>query len=153
MPMQKFLMKFALCPKHTDPNAVDNGHHQVLLARVMHGKFFIQQEEMPGFDLAQSHMWLHQAGLRRKTEASLCAAQDQAMAINYIFHEIYKQAVKPLCCLCGKHNKAISHIASSCDMLHDTKMKAELWCPTGANTNPTRLLPSVLVRDVFRCTT
>eukprot|EP00957_Ditylum_brightwellii_P099050 7544667-Ditylum_brightwellii.AAC.1 len=119
--MQKFLMKFALRPKHTYPNAVDNGHHQALLARPMHGKFFAQQEEVPGVDLAQLHMWLRWAGLCRETEAALCAAQDQAMATNYICHEIYKQVVNPLCRLCGKHNKTISNIASRCDMLCSTK--------------------------------
>eukprot|EP00957_Ditylum_brightwellii_P048736 3697702-Ditylum_brightwellii.AAC.1 len=56
-------MKFALHPKHTDPNAVDNGHHQVLLTKPMPGKFFVQQGGVPGVDLAQSHMWLCQAGL------------------------------------------------------------------------------------------
>eukprot|EP00957_Ditylum_brightwellii_P166125 12647553-Ditylum_brightwellii.AAC.1 len=54
----KSLMKFALCPKHTDPNAMYNEHHQALLAWSMRGKFFIQQEEVPGVDLAQSHIWL-----------------------------------------------------------------------------------------------
>eukprot|EP00957_Ditylum_brightwellii_P137624 10492077-Ditylum_brightwellii.AAC.1 len=47
-PTQRFLMTFASRPKHTDCNAVDNGHHQTLLARLMHGKFFVQQEEVPG---------------------------------------------------------------------------------------------------------
>eukprot|EP00957_Ditylum_brightwellii_P153400 11675632-Ditylum_brightwellii.AAC.1 len=87
----------------------------------MHGTFFIQQKEVPGIDLDQSHMWLRQAGLRGEAEAALCAAQDQAMATNFVCHKIYKQAVNPLCRLCGKHNKTISHIASGCDMLHGTK--------------------------------
>eukprot|EP00957_Ditylum_brightwellii_P097675 7439843-Ditylum_brightwellii.AAC.1 len=41
-PMQKFLMKFILCPKHTDPNAVDNAHHNALLAKPMHSIFLAQ---------------------------------------------------------------------------------------------------------------
>eukprot|EP00957_Ditylum_brightwellii_P122840 9367115-Ditylum_brightwellii.AAC.1 len=76
-------MKFALCPKHTDPNAIDNDHHNALLVKPMHGKFFTQQKEVPGVDLDQSHMRLRQAGLRGETEAALCAAQDQAMATNF----------------------------------------------------------------------
>eukprot|EP00957_Ditylum_brightwellii_P058571 4441244-Ditylum_brightwellii.AAC.1 len=69
-------MKFALCPKHTDPNAVGNDHHQALLAKLMHGTFFVQQGEVPGVDLNLSHMWLRQVGLHGETEAALCAAQD-----------------------------------------------------------------------------
>eukprot|EP00957_Ditylum_brightwellii_P085102 6470310-Ditylum_brightwellii.AAC.1 len=87
----------------------------------MHGKFFTQQKEVLGVDLDQSHLWLHQAGLRGETEAVLCAAQDQAMATNFVCHEIYKQAVNPLCRLCGKHNKTIAYIASGCNMLRGTK--------------------------------
>eukprot|EP00957_Ditylum_brightwellii_P083627 6356961-Ditylum_brightwellii.AAC.1 len=82
-PTQKFLMKFASRPKHIDPNAVDNAHHNALLAKLMHGNFFAQQKEVPGVDLDQSHMWLRRAGLRGETEAALCTAQDQAMATNF----------------------------------------------------------------------
>eukprot|EP00957_Ditylum_brightwellii_P174871 13315117-Ditylum_brightwellii.AAC.1 len=104
-------MKFASLPKHTDPKAVDNAHHNALLAKLMYGKFFTQQKEVPGVDLDQSHMWLCQAGLRGKTEAALCTAQDQAMATNFVRHKIYKKA----------HKKTIPHIASGCDMLRGTK--------------------------------
>eukprot|EP00957_Ditylum_brightwellii_P078260 5950370-Ditylum_brightwellii.AAC.1 len=89
---QKFLMKFASRPKHTDPNVVGNAHHQALIATPMHGKFFVKQWEVLGVDLDQSHMWLCQADLCGEAEAALCAAQDQAMATNFICHKIYKQA-------------------------------------------------------------
>eukprot|EP00957_Ditylum_brightwellii_P080483 6121993-Ditylum_brightwellii.AAC.1 len=105
----------------TDPNTLDNDNHQDLLAQLMHGKFFVQQEEVPGVDLVQLHMWLCRAGLHGETEAALRAAQDQAMATNYVHHEIYKQVVNLLCCLCGKYNETTPHTASGCDMLRGTK--------------------------------
>eukprot|EP00957_Ditylum_brightwellii_P115360 8797345-Ditylum_brightwellii.AAC.1 len=43
------------------------------------------------------------------------------MATNFVCHEIYKQAVNPLCRLCGKHNETIPYIASGCNMLRGTK--------------------------------
>eukprot|EP00957_Ditylum_brightwellii_P135910 10366441-Ditylum_brightwellii.AAC.1 len=42
------------------------------------------------------------------------------MVMNYIRKEIFKQAVDPLCCLCCKENKMISHIVSGCEMLAGT---------------------------------
>eukprot|EP00957_Ditylum_brightwellii_P045012 3414476-Ditylum_brightwellii.AAC.1 len=63
MSTQKFLMKFASRPNHTDPNVVHNAHHQALIAKPMHGKFFVQQREVLGVDLDQSNMWLRQVGL------------------------------------------------------------------------------------------
>eukprot|EP00957_Ditylum_brightwellii_P043709 3313901-Ditylum_brightwellii.AAC.1 len=118
---QKFLMKVASHPKHTDHSAVDNAHHNALLAKPMHGNFFAQQKEVLGVDLDQSHMWLRQAGLRGETEVALCSAQDQVMATNFVCHKIYKQAVNLLCRLCGKHNKTIPHNSRGCDMLRSTK--------------------------------
>eukprot|EP00957_Ditylum_brightwellii_P196482 14970798-Ditylum_brightwellii.AAC.1 len=47
-PTQKFLMKFTSRPKHTNPNVVDNTHHQALITKPMYGKFFVQQREVPG---------------------------------------------------------------------------------------------------------
>eukprot|EP00957_Ditylum_brightwellii_P052091 3950736-Ditylum_brightwellii.AAC.2 len=43
------------------------------------------------------------------------------MATNLIRHTIYKQAVNPICQLCGKYEETIGHIASGCGMLHSTK--------------------------------
>eukprot|EP00957_Ditylum_brightwellii_P200189 15260405-Ditylum_brightwellii.AAC.2 len=81
-------MKFAFQPKHTNSTMIDDHHHKVLLAKPMHGKFFTQQEEVLGVDITQSHMWLQQSGLCCKTEADICAAQNQAMATNFIHHSI-----------------------------------------------------------------
>eukprot|EP00957_Ditylum_brightwellii_P036437 2759212-Ditylum_brightwellii.AAC.1 len=43
------------------------------------------------------------------------------MDANLICHSMYKQAVNPLCQICGKYNETIAHIASGCNMLHGTK--------------------------------
>eukprot|EP00957_Ditylum_brightwellii_P049022 3719581-Ditylum_brightwellii.AAC.1 len=71
------------------------------------------------------------------------------MATNFVRHEIYKQAVNPLRRLCGKHNETIAHIASRCDMLRGTKMKADQLCPTGSNTRQKKHHPSALAQDAL----
>eukprot|EP00957_Ditylum_brightwellii_P065961 5002415-Ditylum_brightwellii.AAC.1 len=43
------------------------------------------------------------------------------MVTNHIQKEIFKQDVYPLCRLCRKENKTISHIVSWCEMLVGTK--------------------------------
>eukprot|EP00957_Ditylum_brightwellii_P101499 7734667-Ditylum_brightwellii.AAC.1 len=71
------------------------------------------------------------------------------MATNFVCHEIYKQAVNPLCHLCGKHNETIAHIASRCDMLRGTKMKDDWLSPNGSNTRQKKHPPSALARDAL----
>eukprot|EP00957_Ditylum_brightwellii_P073929 5618008-Ditylum_brightwellii.AAC.1 len=120
-PTQSFLMKCSSRQKYTSPSNMNNKHHNAILAKLMHGKLFVQQRDVPQVDLEQSHHWLQHASLRCETEVAICATQDQSMATNYICHTIYKQAINHLCQLCRKYNETILHITSGCDMLHSTK--------------------------------
>eukprot|EP00957_Ditylum_brightwellii_P034430 2611720-Ditylum_brightwellii.AAC.1 len=110
-------MKFATKPKCVSPTILDDRQQSALLTKPMHDKFFMQRKEVLQVDLNQSRQWLRHENLRYKTEAAICAAQDQAMATNYICSTIYKQAVNLLCHICGKWKEIISHIVSGCDTL------------------------------------
>jgi hypothetical protein len=120
-PTQKFLMKYAAAPKFMTPDMTDDNHQKGLNEKPLHGKFFCQQAEIPQVDIEQSHLWLRQAQIRPETKAAICAAQEQTMVTNHIRKEIFKQVDDPLCCLCSKENKTISHIVSGCKMLAGTK--------------------------------
>eukprot|EP00957_Ditylum_brightwellii_P144721 11024557-Ditylum_brightwellii.AAC.1 len=98
----------------------DNNYHQCLNAKPLHGKFFKQQEEIPQIDLDKLHQWLWHAHLHPETEATICAAQEQTMATNYIRKMLFKQNVNQICRLCCKANKTISHIVRGCKLLAGT---------------------------------
>ena len=49
----------------------------------------------------------------------LCAAQEQAIRVNYVKHKIDKTAESPLCRMCDKKSEAISHILSECEKLQE----------------------------------
>eukprot|EP00957_Ditylum_brightwellii_P013626 1027858-Ditylum_brightwellii.AAC.1 len=91
--------------------------------------------------MEQSHIWLHRAQLRPETEEAICAAQEQTMVTNYIWKEIFKQAVDPLCRLCRKENKTISHIVSGCEMLADYNI------PVNPNWRKHKPKPAVLISN------
>eukprot|EP00957_Ditylum_brightwellii_P200072 15251978-Ditylum_brightwellii.AAC.1 len=95
-PTQKFLMKFVSAPKCTTPDLTDEKHAQELCAKPLHSKFFRKQAAILLVDLEGSHCWLRRMQLQCKTEAFICAVQEQTVVINYTRKEIFKQNVNPL---------------------------------------------------------
>jgi hypothetical protein len=161
-PTQKFLLKFASLPKYTSSETVVNTHHNGLCNKPLHGKFFVQQADIPQVDLTLSHQWLQRAHLRAETEAAICAAQEQALATNYIRKNIFKQDVNPICRLCCKENETISHIVSGCEALAGTKYterhnqicKYLHWCmmqdnrlPVNPNWHAHKPSPAICMTD------
>ena len=61
--------------------------------------------------------WLRQRTLRKETEGTIMAAQDQALPTNGMKANIQSQNCIPLYRMCGKENETVSHIISSCEKL------------------------------------
>ena len=80
----------------------------------MYGQFV---REMPETDEKETWYWLRKADLKVETEAMLCAAQKQAIRTNYVKHKIDKTVQSPLCRMCDKKCKTMSHIVSECGKL------------------------------------
>ena len=69
----------------------------------MHGQY---TREMPDkVDKDKYWQWLSKSNLKIRTEALLCAAQEQAIRTNYIKHHIDKTSESTLCRLRGKKVK------------------------------------------------
>ena len=99
----------------------------------MHGQFV---REMPRkVDRIKSWEWLSRSDSKVGTEALLCAAQEQAIRINYVKHYIDKISDSPLCRMCGKRGESIQHIFAECEKLaqrdykrrHDNVAKKVHW--------------------------
>ena len=88
------------------------------------------------------------------TEALLCAAQEQAIRINYVKHYVDKSSDSPLCRMCGKRGESIQHIVAECEKLaqrdykrrHDNVAKKVHWelgsfsIPISSMNTPKRVL-------------
>ena len=59
----------------------------------MYGQFVLEMSEEIGKDL--SWKWLVQGDLKVQTEATVCAAQDQALRANYTKSKIDKTSANP----------------------------------------------------------
>ena len=74
-------------------------------------------------DEKETWNWLRKTDLKFKTEAMLCAAQEQEIRKNYVKHKMEKTAQSPLWRMCDKKSETISHIVSECEKLAETEYK------------------------------
>ena len=72
----------------------------------MYGEFLREIPEEIETDL--SWKWLVQSDLKVQTEATICAAQEQALRANYTKNKIDKTSENPLCRICGEREKLCS---------------------------------------------
>ena len=80
----------------------------------LHGQYVRSTEEMRDH---KSWNWLKRGTLKKETEGTLMAAQDQALRTNAIKSRIDKQDISPMCRLCGEREETISHIVAECTKL------------------------------------
>ena len=99
----------------------------------MYGQFAREMPEEIDKDL--SWQWLVQCDLKVQTEATICAAQEQALRTNYIKNKIDKTSENPLCRMCREKGETVQHIICECKKLaqreykrrHDTVAKLVHW--------------------------
>ena len=65
----------------------------------MYGQFVREIPEEKDKDL--SWKWLVQSDLKVQTEATICAAQEQALRTNYTKNKIDQTSENTLCTMCG----------------------------------------------------
>ena len=103
----------------------------------MYGQLVREMPEEIDKDL--SWKWLVQSDLKVQTEATICAAQEQALRTNYAKNKIDKTSENPLCRMCGERgercDETVQHIICECKKLvqpeykrrHDTVAKLVHW--------------------------
>ena len=72
-------------------------------------------------DKDKTWQWLSKSDLQIRTEALLCAAQEQAIRTEYIKHHIDKSSESSLCRLCEKKGETVQHLVSVCEKLAQKK--------------------------------
>ena len=87
----------------------------------MYGQFVREMPEKINKDL--SWKWLVQSDLKEQTEATICAAQEQALRTNYTKNKIGKTLENPLCRMCGERGETAQHIICECKKLAQCEYK------------------------------
>ena len=87
----------------------------------MYGQFV---REMPGeVDKELSWQWTTRGDLKVQTEATIFAAQEQALRTNYVKNKIDKTSESPLCRMCGERGETVQHIVCECSKLAQREYK------------------------------
>ena len=76
-----------------------------------------------------------QSDLKVQTEATICAAQEQALRTNYTKNKIDKTSENPLRRMCDERGETVQHMICECKKLaqseykktHDTDAKLVHW--------------------------
>ena len=79
--------------------------------------------------------WLVESDLKVQTEATVCAAQEQALRTNYTKNKTDKTLENPSCRMCGEKGETVQHAVCECKKLaqreykrsHDTVAKLVHW--------------------------
>jgi hypothetical protein len=68
-------------------------------------------------DKEQSYRWLKFGDIKRETESTTVAAQNQALSTNYLKKEIVKEEIKRKCRLRKAYDETVDHFTSGCPIL------------------------------------
>ena len=115
--------------KKNSQNELKNKQHK----KRMYGQFVREMPEEIDKDL--SWKWLVQSDLKMQIEATICAAQEQALRTNYTEDKIDTTLENQLRRMCGERGETVQHIICECKKLaqreykrrHDTVAKLVHW--------------------------
>lgn len=106
--------------KNIIKHAQKNRRKKLLKDKKMHSQYIKILEE-PHVDTKTSTAWLKSSTLKRATEATICAIQEQAITTKYTRKHIFKTSDDDRCRACKQAPETIHHIISSCSKLAPTK--------------------------------
>ena len=87
----------------------------------MNGQFIREMPEK--VDKDRTWQWLSKSDFKIRTEAQLCAAQEEAIRTNFVKHRIDKTSESPLCRLCGKKGESLQHLVTRLEKLAQREYK------------------------------
>ena len=61
--------------------------------------------------------------LKKETESTIVAAQDQALRTRYFRNAVYRENVESICRVCGAADETVAHIISECSKLAQKEYK------------------------------
>ena len=108
-------------PRGGTTKIIDDKHKEELHNINLHGTYFKEQEATAVINTILSKRWLDIPYFRYETDILICAAQEQALAINYVHTKIWKSQSNTQCKLCRVQNETIANIVSGCKILAGTQ--------------------------------
>ena len=108
-------------PKDKKKELTEARKHKYLQKK-LHPVFY--KETMDVRDEENSWNWLKNGYLKKETEGTILAAQDQALRTNWIKSNVDKENISSKCRMCGEREETIAHIVSECQKLAQREYKS-----------------------------
>ena len=99
---------------------IQKRHQEGYQNKVLHGQFHKATERLKS---NKSWDWLRKGYLKKETESTIIAAQDQALCTRSLRKRVYGEDIDPSCRLCGAAEETVSHIVSECQKLAQKEYK------------------------------
>ena len=112
-PMLKEIQGEGVVDIGAEKNFIKDKRKNNLKEKKLHNAFFNSTE----FRDAISWDWLKNGDLKKATEGTLMAAQEQAIRTRSIKHHVDKENISPLCRICGEREETAAHLISECKNL------------------------------------
>ena len=93
---------------------IHNKYQEEYESKVLHGKFKKATEKVKG---NKSWDWLKKGFLKKETESTIIAAQDQALCTRNMRKAVYGENVDSTCKVCDSADKTVAHIVVECRKL------------------------------------
>ena len=103
-----------------DKNGIQEEHKTASKNKALHGQFSRATDKSRG---SKSWDWLKKGYLKKETESTIFAAQDQALATNNLRKVVYGENISSLCRVCGLFDETVAHIVSECPKLAQREYK------------------------------
>ena len=95
-------------------------HREKSERKPLHGQFIKATEEVRS---KRSWDWLKKVYLKKETESTIVAAQDQALCTRNLRNAVYGENVESICRVCGAADETVAHIVSECSKLAQKEYK------------------------------
>ena len=95
-------------------------HREKYERKPLHGQFIKATEEVRS---KRSWDWLKKVYLKKETESTIVAAQDQALCTRNLRNAVYGENVESICRVCGAADETVAHIVSECSKLAQKEYK------------------------------
>ena len=108
-------------PKDKKKELTEARKHKYLQKK-LHPVFY--KETMDVRDEENSWNWLKNGYLKKETEGTILAAQDQALRTNWVKSNVDKENISSKCRMCGEREETIAHVVSECQKLAQREYKS-----------------------------
>ena len=112
---------------------IQTKHQGEYESKSLHAQFKKATERVKG---NKSWDWLKKGHLKKETESTIIAAQDQALCTRYMRKTVYGGNIDSTCRVCGSADETVAHIVAECQKLaqkeykqvrHDNVAKVSHW--------------------------